>query len=720
MTGCRSPEEKKQAYVSNGRYLLDQKEYQKAKVELKNALQIDPEFIQGYLLLATAEKMTGEYQNAYQSLSKAVELDPDCSEARVMLGKLLLGHRVLGKAMVQAETVLHKEPDNLRAKRLKAKILFAETNYKKACTVLEEVRKSGGATPDLYLMLAEIYRHENEALIAVNLINEGLLKYPEAVELQVAMARCKTALKSLDAAEPFLRKAISLAPENALLRIELAQLYIHMDRIVQAEQVVNDLVDNMPGDEKTRQMAVDFWIRQGLPLKATRLLETGLELDPDNIAFRNRLSGIYLEQQELTKAQVVLESVPALSANPSGAESINIKNNLARVMLVKADEKRAEQLIDDVLKIDSNNVDAHILKGSLFLAKQDSGNAVSEFRTVVDRQPGVMEARIGLAWAYVLNNDLAQARNVLNDALEKQSGSDDVLKALAKVNILDNRMKEAELCLKQRIAMNAENHCAKVELGDFYLSLHRHNEALAVYEQVKQSLPDSSIGYTKTACVYFALGKSHKAMTELEQGYAKAAGKKESLIRLVRVLLDNGRFDKAEAICRNHLQTAIDPSFAWLLLGKVYVFQKRYDNAVSAFLQATRKDPTNRDAWICLGTAFESKGDVENAIEVYGRALEAIPDFCEAANNLAFLLCIQGRPDDMAKALDLAEYAHKLKPGVPDVLDTLGWIHYKLGDLNNAETYIRKALEKNRTSNTINSHMDIVLRDLKKKNPGPG
>ncbi|PQP32769.1 hypothetical protein C6A36_02725, partial [Desulfobacteraceae bacterium SEEP-SAG10] len=70
------------------------------------------------------------------------------------------------------------------------------------------------------------------------------------------------------------------------------------------------------------------------------------------------------------------------------------------------------------------------------------------------------------------------------------------------------------------------------------------------------------------------------------------------------------------------------------------------------------------------------------------------------------------KPDsdkDLERALTLANRAQELRPGEPAVLDTLGWIYYHLGDLNQAMDFIEKALAGQPESPIFNYHMGVVL-----------
>ena len=57
----------------------------------------------------------------------------------------------------------------------------------------------------------------------------------------------------------------------------------------------------------------------------------------------------------------------------------------------------------------------------------------------------------------------------------------------------------------------------------------------------------------------------------------------------------------------------------------------------------------------------------------------AEPDNAVALNNLAYLLA--DAKDAAKEALPLAERAYRLSATAPVVADTLGWVHFKLGDI---------------------------------------
>ena len=77
MVACGSQEEKKMKFFEKGMALYEEGDYVKARLEFKNALQIDPKFARGYYMLGLTEQKAGNFKNAFASFNKAVQLEPE-------------------------------------------------------------------------------------------------------------------------------------------------------------------------------------------------------------------------------------------------------------------------------------------------------------------------------------------------------------------------------------------------------------------------------------------------------------------------------------------------------------------------------------------------------------------------------------------------------------------------------------------------------------------
>jgi Flp pilus assembly protein TadD len=88
------------------------------------------------------------------------------------------------------------------------------------------------------------------------------------------------------------------------------------------------------------------------------------------------------------------------------------------------------------------------------------------------------------------------------------------------------------------------------------------------------------------------------------------------------------------------------------------------------------------------------------------KLIKAKPDFAAAYNALGYSLA--DRNVRLGEAQSLLETAVKLSPGDHYMLDSLGWVHYRLGNLSKAADYLRKAYEI-QADPEIAAHLGEVL-----------
>jgi tetratricopeptide (TPR) repeat protein len=154
ISSCGGPEEKKTRYFEKGKALYEQGDYVNARLELKNAVQIDPKFTQAHYLLGMVALQSGNAREAFGSLSKAASLDPLHLDAHLQLGKMLLASRQPDQALEKAEIILREKPDHEEALILKGAALLAHEESGPSAALLEGLLAGGSTRADVYHLLA--------------------------------------------------------------------------------------------------------------------------------------------------------------------------------------------------------------------------------------------------------------------------------------------------------------------------------------------------------------------------------------------------------------------------------------------------------------------------------------------------------------------------------------------------------------------------------------
>ena len=106
---ARDPQKAKLKYLAAGQDYMKKGQYGDAVIEFRNAVRVDPRFVDAYYQLAQADAAQHAWTAAYASLEKAIELDPNRLDARLDRGRLYLAARQFDKAEDEANLILKQD-----------------------------------------------------------------------------------------------------------------------------------------------------------------------------------------------------------------------------------------------------------------------------------------------------------------------------------------------------------------------------------------------------------------------------------------------------------------------------------------------------------------------------------------------------------------------------------------------------------------------------------
>ncbi len=152
LAACGGPEQKKIKFYNKGKALYEKGDYVKARLELKNALQIDIKYADAFYMLGMIALKSEDPRGAYANFSKVVELSPKHWDAQVQLGRFLLGSGKTDEAMGKADLVLKNDPKHEDALLLKGMVLLKEKDNDGAARFLETVVGREVHKPEGYLL----------------------------------------------------------------------------------------------------------------------------------------------------------------------------------------------------------------------------------------------------------------------------------------------------------------------------------------------------------------------------------------------------------------------------------------------------------------------------------------------------------------------------------------------------------------------------------------
>lgn len=316
--------------------------------------------------------------------------------------------------------------------------------------------------------------------------------------------------------------------------------------------------------------------------------------------------------------------------------------------------------------------EAALFKAGILVSQKDNVKAQEFYEEYLAGHPNSVKVRLNYARYLVDMKQWEKAREHFLLVIEASPEDADALYAVGLLSLQTNRLDDAEKYLKSALELRPENQQARIYLGQVAEERKDYAEAARWYRQV-------------------ILGENYF----------------EAQTRLGVVIARGGDLDAA----REHLhdiQPQSDDQRVQLFLAEEQVLReaKRYREALTMLDGALDVLPGDKDL-LYARALVEEKLDLIDLTERDLRAvLEAEPDNAQALNALGYTLA--DRTERYDEALALIERALALKPDDPFILDSMGWVQYRLGNNAEAIKYLRRALSI-RNDAEISAHLGEVL-----------
>ena len=328
-------------------------------------------------------------------------------------------------------------------------------------------------------------------------------------------------------------------------------------------------------------------------------------------------------------------------------------------------------LVRQVLAVQDDDLTAAILEARLLYQLGQSETALSRMLILLQRDPD--NQRLRMQYARLLASiDLVKAKEQFQILVEQNPDDPDMLFSLALVASELGDEALAKSSFEQLLALGEHQDSAHFYLGRIAEGEENFRLALEHYQQV-QSGPDYLPSLTQTIDIMVRLGEldgAHKRMDEIRTRFPEQAP--QLYLLESQALAKYQHLDDAEALLTQGL--TFNPTHADLLYSRAMINQQRelIDLMESDLRTIIRYQPNNSSALNALGYYLADK--TERVQEAY----------------------------------DLIKQALDINPSDPAIIDSMGWVQFRLGNYEEAVLRLREAL-KAFPDHEIAAHLGEVL-----------
>ncbi|MBI1195718.1 MAG: tetratricopeptide repeat protein [Gammaproteobacteria bacterium] len=327
---------------------------------------------------------------------------------------------------------------------------------------------------------------------------------------------------------------------------------------------------------------------------------------------------------------------------------------------------------DQILVQHPELLDAAIMKVRVLQMEGKNVDAVRYLQGYVDRNPDATSARLMLARLLMTGNLLEEALTQFEELNRRKPGDEDVLFALAVINLQLERLEQGERYLRVLQAQGQREDDVAYYLGRIAELRGESDKAIQYYSQVGQ-------------------GPNYP----------------ESRIRLALLLDQTGKVDEALAEVRGlREQLPSDARRLYIVEASILGDAGRKDDVLALYEDALRMFP--HDPKLLYARAMYAE-EIDR-LDILEQDLKAIiatdPNNVNALNSLGYTLA--DRTDRYEEAYGYIKRAYDRDAHNNAILDSMGWVLFKLGRVEEGIPYLRKSMDL-KADHEVAAHLGEAL-----------
>lgn len=587
-----------------------------------------------------------EFANrAIEEYKLAIANDPESSFLNSGLAELYAKTSRIRDAVIEAQNILKKDPNNLDARKLLGRIYLRSLGDMQAGTQSQEILR-----------------------LAIEQYEQIVRLEPKSVENHLLLGRLYILNKEVPKAEASFKTAVHLQPDSEEAVTNLAFLYNEMSDYARAEQTLNAVPESGRSAKIYSAMGLTFE-QQRQHKKAIEAYRKAIEIDKENLDAVRGLAQNLLSDGQLEGA---LEQYKAIiEEDPQDAQAqiriADIQRRLGKLDAALESLKKAQGLVQDSLEVPYNFA-------LIYAAQGRYEEAIQALQGLLDKT--------------------ARADNTYS-----QSDANNRSVFLERLGELYRETGKTPLAVetfRKTLTLGEEN-----AVRGYQRLIDTYRDA-KLWSQATQVAQEAAAKYPKDRGLKLLLAQQMADMGQadpgLEMAKSQLKGTKEDRdihLALSQIYSRLRRWSEAEASAKKAeelSETADEKEYVAFVEGSIFERQKKWDAAEERFRKVLAGDPNNAMALNYLGYMLADRNvRLDEALALIKKAVEIEPQNGAYLDSLGWAYYRLGK-------YDLAE--ENLRKAVAKsnndatVHDHLGDVYLKIGKIRLAAAHWERALEE--------------------------
>ncbi len=446
------------------------------------------------------------------------------------------------------------------------------------------------------------------------------------------------------------------------------------------------------GDARLARRATEMAISGSLPDEAMKAARTWQGLAPQADDAAQVLLGLQLTHNRADDAKASLAKQLSGSSNATLPLAIG---NVQRLLSRMPDRARAYALIKELLEPYRHLIEARVAVAQMAIVNGDRDGALKEAREAISKFPNSELA--AMMFSQLIENK-AESLKLLADFLKRNPTSREVRLMYARMLFEQSNVVEAKKEFRTLLQQTPNDQTSLYAMGLLMVQTNDIAEAekyLSTYVNNLKGQPDRERDASQALMILAQIAEDRNdtaaALVWLDMVATSGQnGALNATLKRAQLQAKSGKLDEARQLL-SQTDVENDDERAKLIIGEAQLLRdaNKLPEAIRLIQDALELYPDHVDLLYELGMLAEKNHQFDVMETALRKVIKLMPDGQHAFNALGYSLA--DRNTRLPEAYDLIKTALSLAPDDPYIMDSMGWVEFRMGRLEKAEETLRKA-----------------------------
>jgi cellulose synthase operon protein C len=610
-----------------------------AMTEVQQAISLDPNRSESYLLLALLQLRGNLPEEAEANFKKAIQVDPKAMNAQLALGGFYQSRNRMAEAEQQFRHAIDVDPKNPGPRAALVRLLMQQNKKAETEAFLQQTKKDLPNNSDGYRMLGDFYFASGDLDKALAEYTSLYNDHPKDPQVKRNYIQLLILKNRLDEAAKLNDEILKNNPRDVDALVYKGQIQLRKNDTPGAENSLQNALSNDSNNAVAHYQLGIAYAQGHDPARAESEWREAVRIRPDLTDAQRSLAALELQRGDVDALLATAQQIT--TAQPYSPDGYLLKA-IAEAQRQKFTE--AQQDAEQAMQRAPQSAAPYVQVGNIQLAQKHFPDAEKFYQQALDKDPASSDGLSGLMNTYIAEKEFDKAIAAANAQIAKSLNTSNFYDLLG--TALFNGKKDlpgAEAALRKAVDLDKNNTDALEKLGKVQVQEGSADQALALYQQSIKNNPREVTFYILSGELYEATQNWDQAKNMYQQALSIQPDQPLASNNLAYVILETGgNVDVALAMAQTARRGMPDSANAADTLGWAYYQKGIYQSAIGQFQEALRLtdrlgQPDDATIHYHLGMAYEKANQNALARQQLEKAIKLSPNNADAKKALSEL-----------------------------------------------------------------------------------